>query len=713
MPLVRMPNGQYVRVADGTPPDVVARIREQYPAKAQSAAPAQPSAVDSRRAQVDSIVQERKQRKKSPFKVTQGFDDALRGGNENIMSNLTWGLTDAADAGVNAAKQAFKGKNFREQYNLYKDAIDQERASFTQENPILGGVTTAAGMLLNPLGASTGIGKLAAKIAPKLVNPMVASKVGQAIGKVGNSTIGVGARAGFNQGVISGAVDSIGSPENVVSNTLNQGGISALFGAGGGALIGGAGKVGQIITDRMPENAVRVAYSKMAELLDKSINPATKKPFTPLEAVNEMKVHTKAGNDPMLMDISQNMRDTGAYIANNPKSDMASEMSLRGEDRLTASPDRFNAKVRKTLGDANAFERKKQIRGDLKEENAIGYSKEVMEKPFSWTFELGEYFKKNNPTVQDAVRRAEKLVRSEDRNPTQLGFQLNKDGEMEFVGTPNMYVFDKIRKGFNEAIGEAMRSGNKETAKMYSQQRVLLTDEIAKVNPIHTNSLKAQRDLYQQEESVEVGENFIKLLRENPRKLFDDIRKPEVKQEDLRLGVADAFLRLHEKGDNPVKILRADMRSKEQRMVLAHVFKSNKKLNEFDGFMRNEIRQRETDQMLSTRARNRADLLRDNPDQDAAQGVVDVGKAAAQGLAFGGPIGAASRAVRSLDMLSRRMGPDAERELAKTLIGRGEGLVKGVGTAKKYAKQRAEREKARAMLAGKLAGGSTTGIAEE
>ena len=720
MPLVRMPNGEYVNIADGTPPDVVARIRAQYPAKAQSAAPRQPNAIDTRKAEVDRIVQERAMRRKAPIKALQGFSDAVDLGGDNLASTYTLGITDAMDAGGSALKEVFKGKNFREQYNLQKDAIKQERASFAEANPIVSGVGTVAGMVANPLGAETGIGKglvsLGEKIAPVLTKDVLSSGAVKLADRAANSAIGLGARAGFNQGAVTGAVDSLGTPEDLVSNVLNQGGMSAAAGAAGGAAVAGLGKAYNIFKDRSAGEGSRVAYTKIADLLDNSSNPATKKPFTAKEAENEMKVAAKAGNDPMLMDIDQGMTDTGAYLANSPKFPLASEMAVRAEDRASTLSDRFNAKVQSIFSDIknpNAFTRKKQIQAERKAAAEVGFSDDVMKKPFSWSDELNTFFTKRNPIVQDALKRAEKLVRGEDIDPVQLGWKYDKDGNMIEAKVPNMFVFDKVRKGFNEAIGEALRGGNRETARMYSMQLTKLKDAIGNVNSEYSAALKAQRDLFQKEESVDMGENFIKALRTDSRKLLEDIQKQGVDKKDLRLGVVDAMLRLHEKGDNPIKLLRAAMRSDDQRKVLRYLIGSNKTLNDFEKFMRREIRQRETDDMLSSRVRNRANLLRDNPDADAGQGVANVAKSALQGAAFGGPIGAGSRALREFDILSRGMGPEAKLELAKLLMGRGKGLEKGVDSAKKYAERRAARTKKLAATVGKVAGGSVTGFAQE
>jgi hypothetical protein len=157
--------------------------------------------------------------------------------------------------------------------------------------------------------------------------------------------------------------------------------------------------------------------------------------------------------------------------------------------------------------------------------------------------------------------------------------------------------------------------------------------------------------------------------------------------------------------------MRRFMRSKEQRAVLEHIMGGTKELNKFDRFIRREIRGGKTDAMLGKQSAT--NIFQQVGEADAGESIGYMLNNTLRGGAFGGPAGAVSAGVRTVDQLRRGMGAHAREELAKILMGRGEGLVQGIKDAQSHtqAYKKFEEDLARALA--KAGAYSVSGINAE
>jgi hypothetical protein len=276
-----------------------------------------------------------------------------------------------------------------------------------------------------------------------------------------------------------------------------------------------------------------------------------------------------------------------------------------------------------------------------------------------------------------------------------------------------MQVFDKVKKGFDQAIGVALKGGDRETARMYSMQLRELKDGIALSNPEYAQTLATQRDLFHKMDSLEEGENFLKKLKSGKsRELLDDLQNNKFDRANIRLGMVDALLHLRTKSQDPVSTMRGFMRHKDQRDVLVELFGSNATLARFEKFMRREARTKHADTMISHARQSSTNLFKQQGDADELGAAGDVGRSVVQGAAFGGPLGALSRGVRAIDMLLSGIGPKAQEELARILMSKGETLVDGVKSVEKYRKAREAARVRDAVWSGKAAVGATSGFGD-
>lgn len=696
MPLMRMPNGEYVDIADGTPPEVLNRIRRQFTAKRTNTQPEAPPPVRTARQQAkDSLRPERKR--------TFG---------EQVGGALTFGLTDKLDAAVRAGFAMLKnGGTFSDQYQLGKNQVQSEKQAYEEANPVTSTVGTGAGLLLNPVGAETGVGALATKIAPSFMAKTAATRGGMLASKLGNSSAGLGLRAGINQGVLTGVANSIDDPENMIANIKNEAITQGAFGGAGGAIFGAAGKVAHVLKDRGAGSASRVAFSKVDDALKRS-HDANGNPYTPDTLRNEIRATDKAGGDAMVMDASPELRNMGGYLASRPGLRAANTLEERVTNRTEAMPDRFDVAVNRTMGgranNPDAHQSVKGITAARKAQGQIDYAVGGnMDKPIHHSPELDDWLLNAPPKTDEIIRSAYLRRLNQRENP----IQPSQNGT--FDGIPNMRTFDYIKQEFDDRIGAAMKAGHTADARDMSIELKSLKDIMAKANPEYSAILARQRDAFEKVQSTELGMNFIKRMRTDSRQLLDDMRKENVNQEQMRLGVADALLHMRQTTDNPVALMRRMMRHKDQRAVLQYVFGSNKTLNEFERFMRREMRSAKTDRIVNPTTGSKTNVLSQQGESDEMGGSALLGKSMLQGFAFGGPAGMASRGLRAIDTLSSGLGPAAQEELAKILMGKGENLKAGTEAASKYMKARELRTKRRAVMGGKLSAGIVSGNAKE
>lgn len=714
MGLTLMPNGQYVNIEDGAPPEVVARIRAQNSKRVQAttstpSAPSSGSAADETRADIARRVRERR-----AAQAATGGQYPL-GINPRIASSASFGLSDKGEAAISALMSMFRGKSFSDEYARNKAAIEEDNNSFKETNPVQANAEDLAGMAISPVGAETGLGRVAARVAPRVAARVAASRAGLVGAKLANSSVGLGARAGINQGAIRGLVNTQDGnyTENATNEAINEGLSGALF----GGIMGVGGRMIRPMLDRGAASAERVAHTKIADALDRSINPETGKAYDVSGALNEIRATDRAGGDAMLMDLSPEMRNMAGYLAARPGLPAANALENRVTTRLESAPDRFDNKIRSVMDGStspDAYTRRNSINAARKAQGTADYAQGgAMDAPLKWSPELDQFWREAPPATEAAIRSAylDRLNRRE------MPADLHAGPDGTFTHVPDMRTLDYVKRAFDNQIGMALKSGDRSTAQGLSGELTRLKTLLSDANPEYAGILSRQRDMFQQANSVEIGANFLEKLRSrkfgnDARALLDDMTKDGVHIDDLRIGVADALLNMRKGTDNPVALMRRMMRHDDQRKVLKLVFGSNKTLNEFDKFMRREIRTTKTDNLVNPTQGSKTNVLHQQGEPDEMGAGALVGKSALQGFAFGGPAGAASRVLRAVDTLSSGLGPAAQEELARILMGKGKNLKAGIDNAKRFGIARDKLRRRQAVVAGKIGSNVTSGYAE-
>jgi hypothetical protein len=679
MPLVTLPDGQIVNVDDGAAPEVIARLKAAHPAKrgGGNVSVAKPKLNDEQ-AEVQRRVAH----------TRDGFGDSTQ---RKIMQGLTANFMDEIQGGVGAATQgvyrAIKHHDIHEIGKEYRVSRDTERALQDRDSGAGGTAAEILGSLMNPIGDGAKLLQ-SLKFAPRLV------KAGQALDHA--PAIAKALLAGGNQG----AVNALGSAKDSsdLAGTAMQGyGAGALSGAAFGGAAHGVRRASQILSDRGTAAAERTAYTRIAHMLENGN-------ITPDKARRELTVTNARGGDGMVMDLTPGLRAQAAAISRRPNVPLSNELIARGESRIDARPDLFEQQVRGAIKpgtgqDADAL--KANIKGAQKAHGAANYD-QVLGKNFVWNDDLEKFVREAPPVTQQTMKDAVKLVLNERVDPTSLGIKFNDAGDVVFDKVPSMRVFDYMKRAFDHNIGQALRSGDKNTARILSGELGALKDGIAKSNPEYGQVLAQQRDFFQKTQAVETGLSVIKRLRREPKMVLSELRKLDpAMQDDARTGIVEAVIGMRNTNADPVKFMRSVMRTPHQRKVMEFAFNGKGNLARFERWMNRELRATRAD-VLTAPGRQSETARFDMADESMKGNIGGAFMDAMRGFAFGGPAGATAATVRKLQDLRTGTGEAAMNSMAKILMSDGSDLKEGLSAAQKYAKARKASNARAAVAAAKM-----------
>jgi hypothetical protein len=713
MPIVRLKDGTLAVADEGTPERDLQRMGARV---LGSGAGRRPNATP-REIEVQKRV------------ALHNKGDILPGGDlqRSITQGYLLGLDDQVSAGASAlirgVGSAVKNRSLSRGWDSAKDEyrtqLATERALDAQaenRSPTQSVVGRIAGALTNPIGASTGVKSAVAKYAPSMANALSGSRVAQAVGRVGNSAVGQAIRAGGNQAAAEAVIGNLDRPDRVLPSAVDAyaigGATGGMFGAGAHAV----GKIGQIVADHGGNAASRVAYDKIAAMLNRSQRGTSDLAFTPASAARHIRATDAAGGNAVVADLSPEMQFMYGHLSRKPGNRAAAHAVAQSEVRADLSGQRFEAKLDSYAGDPGmtAYQRLKSVTGARKAQGKLDYAKDgAMDEPLVWSDEINNFMRDAPPVTQSALKNAYTDMLNRREIP---GTALDS-AEGTFTHIPNLRTLDYVTRSFNNDIGIAMRAGDTSKAQALSAEVKEIKRMLRAANPKYEEIIGRQRDMFEQASSVELGESLIKHLRgsgqNGPEAFLDKIRADNIKPEDLRIGLMDALISLRQKSGNPVATLRALMRSPRQRAVIEEVLGGRKAMNQFDRFMRRELRSSRTDNLTLVRGSPTAPLSQAGDGASAMEGAAgELGLRGVQGAAFGGSAGALGNLARTAVKLRNSASPAAQEQMTRVLGGKGDDLAKGVRSARAFAKRRKFRDARRARLAGKAGAALSTDITE-
>ena len=693
MPLVKMPNGEIVDIEEGTPPEVVAKIQAQYKSK-----PKVRSAVPRANAPKPISEAQRRANFYTEFEGRTG-GPINRLATKGILANFDDELGGAVAAGTRGVYKAIKNRDFSEigkEYRTEKEALQLQDKMYAAKNPVTATVGEVAGAIASPIGKGVGAIKGLSKGAKVIGAEKIAAALGRGatrVAKVG--PVGSAALSGLNQGAVAAA----GASDGNIGEDIGNG---ALMGAAFGGAVGGIGNAAvratQAIRDRGAKRATDVAYNKIADMLKIAGS-------SPTRAGAELNIANAQRGDAMLMDLAPNLRAQAGYLKRNPNIRNSTELERRGMERIEDRRSRFTDEVANIGGTTDALNRIDDVADARGLAGARDYAEGgAMDKNFVWNDKLENQFANSTPALQQGLQQAVVRIRNQRLDPKSLGLDFNEAGDVIFKQVPSMRVFDEIKRGFDDAIGDAIKTGKGSTAAGISQELRMLKDGIAESNPQYADILKTQRDLFEQQRALELGMEGLKRLKKDPRVYAKELRNmtPEMQQE-VRIGFIDSLRQLDGAAGNPITVFNTAMRNPAQRKLMEFMFDGKGRLGKMERWIKREQRAARADATTTFGGQSITPDIMLNSEQapEAAKMIFTRGLT---GMAYGGNTGLVAGVARALDMLRRGESTEAQNEIARILMTKGEGLVAGVKKAKAYQKKREARNTQIGTAVGKASG---------
>ena len=700
MALVEMPNGEVIDVDDNISEAALNQIRKQYPATRKSRV----AAGQTRKAKPKAEFNNRF----IPDFIEQPLNDAQR----SIMKGLTFSAGDELVGGLAAATEgtykAVRDRDVGQIGRVYREVRDNERAMdrrAADRSPVISTVGEITGAVLNPVG--TGAGSLQA--LGRGAQAVGAGRVGGAAVRAGERLAASGAiPQAIAAGGFQGALNAAGAVDNLsdVPSAIGQG---AATGALTGGLLGGATQLGsravQILSDAAPANAERTAYSRIAQLLENGGTDARK-------VAREIAVTDARGGDAMVQDMTPGLRAQAGAISRRPGVPSSNELIERGDARIQDRRGRFGNQIRQDAnipaGGDDALARSDALAASRKAQGQVGYGPGgVMDTPITPTPELQMYLREAPEEVQSAMRGAYREMLLRDQAPAEF------IGANEvFTHIPNLRTFDYVKRSFDQRIGQALRTGDKATAQGLSYQLDKLKGVLADANPgddAYRALLASQRDAFQQQNALELGTQVLKRMGSEPRLVLRDLKALSPKaQEEARIGIIDSLINADNKAD-PVAFYRSLTRNDNQRKIMEFAFGGKGNLGRFERWVKREVRATRADAL--TAPGRQSETARFAMADDGTENVGNVFSNAMRGFAFGGAVGAASGAMRTLQNIATGTTKVTQEEIARILLSKGENLVKGTEAAAAYQKARQASNRRRARIMGKAGQQVYTGMA--
>jgi hypothetical protein len=284
----------------------------------------------------------------------------------------------------------------------------------------------------------------------------------------------------------------------------------------GGATTG-ARRVVQILKDRGTDAAERVAYGRIGDMLEKG-------GITPQAAKRELDVTNARGGDGMVQDLTPGLRAQTGALARRPEIAASNDLINRGYDRLTDRNARFDAELRKHVGNADAAAHMDNLKAARTQQGNVDYQA-ALDGKFHWDQNLQDFVDKADPEIHAAFRDGARLASLHDQDIGQLGMHIGPDGKTIITSTtPSMRVFDYAKRAMDSKIAAAYKAGDNATAGGLSNQLGKFKQLIMDANPEYAGVLAKQRDYFQKAQATELGLNVVSRLKAEPKKVLAELR---------------------------------------------------------------------------------------------------------------------------------------------------------------------------------------------
>lgn len=383
---------------DNTPQEVIDRVMKSH---------------------VDAESKPEKTETKLPPSEPSFSEDVLRGFTAPVAGAVQ--LFQKA-TGIGSATAQPSGEGVTKAKKVPSDKSDQITPGY-----ILGG-------MIGPAGAAGA----AAKVAPRIITPMTKAIIAGGVG---------------------GAVQPVEEGKDYWQEKERQIGEGMVLGYGfsvaGKAVSKGLDALGNFLARKYPENVLNQAVTTVLKRIEQDNKygaPNAKDALDLVEAANEK------GKPLALIDVGgRNLYSLGGRVARSPgESGALAEGVLRKRD--VGAPDRLSADIDKYVfsGPTMHDTAEALLRG--RSEAARPLYEETDKLQGIWSPRLQQFL--DNPDVAKGMARGyhieqlKSLAENRDFNPTQMGVDLDAQGNIHLLRKPSMRVLDMGKQGLDAMVAE-------------------------------------------------------------------------------------------------------------------------------------------------------------------------------------------------------------------------------------------------------------------
>lgn len=527
--------------------------------------------------------------------------------------------------------------------------LRRERAFQAQRDDIDSGASTAGRIS----GALLGAGALTKAAAPYMASLPA------------NATLGAKVAQGAKAGALYSGLYGIGSGEGLtdrVAEGVKQAAIGGAIGGAIPAITAGVKAVTKPVTDAVTGYSRPEAFAnkKVAERLanaNLSVEQATKR------------LESNPGNS--LADIggksAQNLLKTATNIPGKAQQRVQTQLVLKQMQQ----GDRIRNAVRTTLADPDGYLTAKDDIAKTASDLAAPLYKQAYDTPIPFTQSLEDIL--HTPAGKRALIKAQEKMANSQSEFRQMFANVADDGTVKITRVPDTQGWDYIKRALDDEIGQLRRAGVKDDARILTNLKNRMLDEIDQANPAFAQARKVWSGQASMDDALELGREALEQSPEATRRLL--AKMSEADKQAYRIGVADALRKKIGKTDFTHNALLKFFSSRDAVANLRAAFASDEQFAAFRKAMFSEARKRSTYNVVtgnSSTAKQMADMMESGGLRDG----VDF----AQNAITSGPVSATLRWIGSRMKMLGGFTPEVADQVARKLMATDPATVKKITT---------------------------------
>ena len=494
-----------------------------------------------------------------------------------------------------------------------------------------------------------GIGELLTGIG--LSAPMMA--IGPEAGAGTLSRIGYGLLSGAGAGAITGAAEPVAKSGSFIPEKSGQIASGALF---GGLLGGIAGGIESAVLHFLTPSEDRIAQQATDAVVRRLNQDAKSGGPTAEDALKIVAERQKSGVPMVLADVGgENTKALAGYVSRQPgESRSIARTALNERDKAAAQ--RLTQSVSQYVSDGGSAYETTQALLKARSQSARPLYQRAEALQGIWSPRLQQFL--DDPEVRRGLARGYRLERldalAENRpfDPTQIGIELDAEGNVKLLRVPNLRVLDMGKRGLDAMIADQRDTITGRLSALGRSLENVRKAYVGEIDGLDTSGVyRAARDAWAGPsaslDAVKFGRS---IFNRNPEETAAELAQMSGSDKEfVRLGVADILRERIAKTGFGGNEARALIKNAWTRAQLRPIFKSDQEFDKFVDAVMAEHTMAETTSRLIRGSQTAERVAEDTSAETRAM-------ASAAGLAHSIASGRPIAALRYVYQLRRDLG---------------------------------------------------------